>query len=819
MKGEFDAVWRSGRSGARLPGWLELTGRIDKVGATRVQRYLPELIGSQARGYVKEAVRSGEARNISVKVKGELADFPFDKAPARGQAQGQFRIAAQARDVNLAYVPALPGQPLAWPAMEHVDAELLFERGSMQIREGRAKVLGYELAGIGGGIKDLIHRPVLELDGNGRGPAAELLRFMRSSPLDEWTERMLSQATASGPAALKLSVQLPLDDVNKAQIKGQVLLGGNELRLRPELPLLSNARGRVEFDRKSVTVIGGQARLLGGDVVIEGGSQREGGLRFTAQGVATAEALRRAPELGPAGRLAQAASGQTAYRLQLGYQQGHADVVLSSSLQGLGLDLPAPLRKEAEAALPLRLQSSWQGPGRDELRLELGSTLLAYYLRDISSEPARVLRGALAIQDTLPALPPSGVHLQANLGHVNLDAWNATVQRLFGTGGETFDGGLGAGYAPNQIALRAQSLQVSGRSLTKLVAGVTRVPDEGGWRFKLDAEQLNGLVELRSARPGPSGQAGRVYARLARLSLPKQEADSVTELLDKQPGSVPALDIVVDDFELRGKRLGRLEVEAQATGAARDWRLNRLQLRHPDAVLNATGQWVNEPGQAQRRTALDWTMDVADAGNLLERLGQGRVLRGGRGQLSGQIGWQGSPLSPDYASMNGQLHVALDAGQFLKAEPGVGRLLGVLSLQSLPRRFLLDFRDVFSEGFSFDGVAGDVKIARGLASSSNLRMRGVQAAVLMEGSADLAAETQNLRVLVVPEISAGGAALAYAAINPAIGLGAFLAQLLLSRPMTAANTREFHVTGSWDDPKVEKVEHRPDTSNKAASAP
>jgi uncharacterized protein YhdP len=152
--------------------------------------------------------------------------------------------------------------------------------------------------------------------------------------------------------------------------------------------------------------------------------------------------------------------------------------------------------------------------------------------------------------------------------------------------------------------------------------------------------------------------------------------------------------------------------------------------------------------------------------------------------------------------------MTMDAGQFLKAEPGAARLLGVLSLQSLPRRLSLDFRDVFQEGFAFDSFTGDVSIAQGVASSNNLRMRGVQAAVLMEGSADIARETQDLRVVVVPEINAGTAALAYAVINPAIGLGAFLAQAILKKPLTSAGTREFRVSGSWADPKVERVERK-----------
>ena len=89
-------------------------------------------------------------------------------------------------------------------------------------------------------------------------------------------------------------------------------------------------------------------------------------------------------------------------------------------------------------------------------------------------------------------------------------------------------------------------------------------------------------------------------------------------------------------------------------------------------------------------------------------------------------------------------------------------------------------------------------------------------AVLMEGKADIEHETQDLRVIVVPEIDAGTASLAYAAINPALGLGAFLAQALFSKPLIAANTREFHITGTWDDPKVDKVEG---PAAKAASAP
>ena len=174
---------------------------------------------------------------------------------------------------------------------------------------------------------------------------------------------------------------------------------------------------------------------------------------------------------------------------------------------------------------------------------------------------------------------------------------------------------------------------------------------------------------------------------------------------------------------------------------------------------------------------------------------------------------------PDPQQLGGHLKLAIGEGQILKIEPGAGRLLGILSLQSLPRRLTLDFRDIFQEGFSFDDIQGDVALAHGVARTENLRLRGVQAAVLVEGSADMRRETQDLHLLVVPELNAGAASLAYAAINPAIGLGTFIAQYLLRGTLQQAGTREFQVRGSWDQPQVEAIERRATAAAAPASAP
>ena len=811
LRAEIQGAWQGGDSERpHDAGKLDLTGRIDEIRAPRVLRYLPASMGADARRYIRDAIRDGSVHKIQVRLQGDLIDFPFDQP----RSKGQFRVSGQVRGLTLAYVPSHPAegdQPAfqsPWPQMEQLDAELIFDRAAMTIRNAKAKLMGVDLVNVQGTIADLYHHaPVLEIDGQARGALADGLRYVKNSPVAALTSHVLDTTSANGPMALKLNLRLPLMHIDDTAVKGQVTLTGNDVRIRPDTPLLGQAKARVDFDQKGLQIRGGQARVLGGDATFDGGSLPDGSMRFAAQGAVTAEALRNAPELGLQ-QIAGAMTGQASVRFELGVLKGgQTEVTVTSPLQGIAVNLPAPMQKLPEETWPLRVATravpAPPGTQRDELRVEAGPAL-ALYQRDVTHE-AKVLRGVIAVREKLADLPTQGVVARATFDQFNADAWKTALAGLTGEKEMDLDGGGGeGGYLPSQLTLRAQALQASGRTLNGVTAGITH--DAGaGWRVSIDAQQLSGLVEVRAAKPN---QPGRVFARLSRLSVPRSDVDSVEQMLDKQPRSVPTLDIVVEEFELRGKRLGRLEIDAQQQSESREWKLNRLVLKSPDATLSASGTWAPAPGQALRRTELDWKLDVTDAGKLLERLGQGQVLRNGKGALTGKVGWQGSPLSPDYASMSGQLNVAMESGQFLKAEPGVGRLLGVLSLQSIPRRLMLDFRDVFSEGFAFDNVTGDIRIAQGVARSDNLRMRGLQAAVLMEGSADLAAETQDLHVLVLPEINAGGAALAYAAVNPAIGLGAFVAQWLLRKPLAAASSEEFRVTGTWSDPRIEQLPRR-----------
>ena len=849
-----DPLKSSGRS--RFPGVLDLQATLSRADGTRVHRYLPSLIGQAVRDYVRDAVTSGTASGVKAKVKGDLGHMPF-----RDPKQGEFRISADVQNATLVYVPRSIQTPqsLPWPPLTQLSGELVFDRAQMQVRGARARMgatSSLQVTKVDALIADL-NDATVAVTADVKGALTEGLGIVKFSPLGSLIGNALDRAVASGNADYKLKLSLPIKSLEKSTVLGSVTLVNNDLQITPDTPRLTRARGTVNFSDSGFSIVAGQARLLGGEARLEGGSVSLAGANanrsgasvlIRATGTVSAEGLRQAQELGFAARMAQHATGSAAYTAVLGFRRGVPELTVSSNLQGLSLSLPAPLNKSAQALMPFRLQTALLAesllatPGgaahlQDQLTLNLGQIASIHYVRDLSGPEPRVTRGALGVglspQESAP-LPTEGVVANINLSNVNLDAWGDVLEQAAGsslTGVATAQATLNPSaasaalsYLPTSMAVRAQALTFGGRTLHKVVIGASR---EGLlWRANLDATELNGYLEYRQ----PSGLGeGRLYARLARLTIGPSAASEVEALLEEQPASIPALDIVVDDFELRGKRLGRVEVEAVNRGAgaatlegqAREWRLNKFNIVTPDAVLTATGNWAAisalSPPKAnvRRRTVMNFKLAIADGGDLLARFGMPGVVRKGRGLMEGQVTWLGSPISLDYPSMTGAFTVNMESGQFLKADPGMAKLLGVLSLQALPRRLTLDFRDVFSEGFSFDFVRGDVAIERGIAKTNNLQMKGVNAAVLMEGYADIGKETQDLKVVVVPELNAGTASLIASVINPAIGIGTFLAQLFLRKPLTEAATQEFHIDGSWADPRITRVQRKTGSTNVA----
>ncbi len=271
--------------------------------------------------------------------------------------------------------------------------------------------------------------------------------------------------------------------------------------------------------------------------------------------------------------------------------------------------------------------------------------------------------------------------------------------------------------------------------------------------------------------------------------------------------------MVANDFVLRDKPLGRLQLNAHndVEDGVPVWQLTKLELRNDAATLDIKGNWrtsrrpaavAGSDDDVPRRTLLDFNLEVKNAGGLLDRLGLPRTLKDGSGAVSGRFGWRGGPDAIDYPTLFGRVKVDLRRGQILKADPGLAKLLGILSLQTLAKILTFDFNSVIGSGLPFDSIDGNATIQGGVANTSDLTINANAATIKIDGHTDLARETQDLNVLVLPKINAASASLAWAIINPALGIGSFFAQLALGDQLSRTLSTTYHVTGSWDNPVI-----------------
>jgi len=826
VEGEVRLQWHTADpatspGGSRFPGVLRLDAQIHRAAADRVVRYLPLYVGTEARHYLQQAIRGGQVIDGRLHVAGDLWQFPFAEP-----GSGAFTVSAGLRNVVFDYAPPhlLPPGSVDWPGLSVERARLSIDRTRLVIEQAEAAVRRWPALRVQGAnavIEDFERADALvAIRGQVLGPAQEALAFIENSPVRDMTGQALSQARATGVVELDLGLSLPLDGNQDTRVDGRLRLPGNDLRFTPTTPLLQAVQGSLRFNESGFEVPGATARLLGGEVRFSGGMQPgpQAPVVLRGEGTATAQALAGFdgwPWLAP---LRQVATGQANYQATLSFGRLGTTVQVDSNLQGLALQLPAPFAKPATTLLPLRLALKPLQPmpgeiDRNELTLELGAgrepLLSLNYLRASDGQGEHVLAGSIGVRSERPPLPRQGVYAQVHFDHLDAAAWAQVGQRLAAAPAAAGPAAAGPAhdtmrYWPTTIGLTITQLEQGSRVFRNVVAGGTRVDDT--WRLSVDADELSGHIEYR---PATAQAPGQLYGRLARLDLAATDVARVETLLQEPPRTIPAIDLDVQAFRMGGRDLGRLEVRAvnrqtglQAPEAASEWRLTTLNLSGPEARLQASGNWVNQ------RTALRIQLDIEDSGQLLERFDMPGVVRGGKGRIEGHIGWSGSPLSFHPPSLNGTLSIDVQRGQFLQAEPGVAKLLGVLSLQSLPRRLALDFRDVFSEGFAFDFVRGHASIRDGIASTNNLQMKGVSAAVLIEGQADIIRETQDITAVVIPELNAGTASLVATMINPVTGLGTFLAQFLLRQPLQAAATQHFHITGPWAEPRVERVSRR-----------
>jgi uncharacterized protein (TIGR02099 family) len=789
--------WRSATSGL---GTLDVGGRLTRASAAAAFRYIPRIAGEATRNWLEHALVRGRLSEGTYRIRGDLGRFPFVN-PADGEFRISGRVAGAALDVHPAAAHSDGTRPppgAQWPLLTDIDAELVFERASMKITAQRGSAYGARIDGAVARIDHLGHDATLNVRGTASGPLADMVRYANQSPVTHWIGHVTEGANVQGPARLELDLQIPLGHASDSKVNGTLALNGNAVTLAA-MPAFTRVVGNIGFTERGVRIANLTANALGGPLRIDATTRPDRAQTFVASGVATSAGLRSAVPVGPVQRLLDRSHGMTRYQATLSIKDG-MELRIDSDLIGLAIDGIAPARKNAQESLPLHVERTSHSAG-DDLLVQAGAGVGVRIERRLERGELRISRGVIALNE--PAhLPDHGLRIVASMPRLDVDAWS----NLLGVD-PAAERATSAARSPDDlsvdfIALRTSELLIYGHRFRDVTLGATRAAD-GSYSANVSSAGASGFVTWRPATD--SQTLGQLTARLSRLSIPASNEKAVVEALRAPPKQIPSVEISVDDFELGAMKLGHVDLVAHNTGigAAAVWRIRKLDITNPDMKIAATGDWAPLQGAAARRAQLRFTLEASDTGGALARFGFPGALSRGVAKLEGEVGWLGSPLDIDYPTLAGRVSLAVDNGRFLKVDPGsAARLLALLSLQSLSRTVAVDAGRQFGEGFAFGSIRADAKIERGVLQTENFRMNGENAAVLMSGAIDLRNETQQLVVVVLPEIDASTAAVALGVANPVLGLGAFLAQFVLRDPLAKAFAIQYDVAGSWTDPRI-----------------
>ncbi|MFT4047280.1 MAG: YhdP family protein [Solimonas sp.] len=814
----------SGRFDLQLPAnadaspLLDLQAHFSAQDVNRLKPYVPTHWSEHLRDWLNQGLVHGRVPRADLAIRGPLRDFPFAAHPS-----GSWKLDLDAAGVDLAFAPG-------WPPLDAVSARIEFSGAGLTVTGTGGKLNGNRIDRAVARFDDFADG-VLTVDAAGSGEIARYYDFLRDSPLHARLSGLLDQTRAAGNASVAVRLNLPLRDIKTTTVDGSVALDNVQMFYSKLDQPISGISGTVHFDDHGVAGEGLTGRFadlpLAVRIVPRDGTHGVVVAEFPFAADADGHG---ASQFVPA-FLRPSLNGRSDWRAELPLyespeQYGGTALTLSSDLRGTAVTLPEPLAKPADAAAPLTVRIG--GDAAAPLRIgvsyaqKLGADLA---LADDDEHKGLRLDGMnLRFGNAPPPRAVKGRSVVDGRGEtMDVAAWLGMLgshgeQQAAGNGNGNGSGG-GEGAPIDLVDLDIAHLRYQHQ-----LSGPTHlrwVPLPNGWRASLDGEGAQGSVEFSGAAGAPSG---RIVARLEHLQLtPLGEAAAAEkEAAGKLPAAVaganaqsdapptdpsrwPEIDAVVDRLGADGKDFGRLELRSARVPGGQ--RLDRLTVGGGVLDLDASGQWRRIDGRSSAELRVK--LDSSDFESVVKAADFDANFKAKQTHFNSDLKWAPSPTGLVWQAAAGRVDLQAENGQVRAIKPGASRVLGLLNFYALPRRLTLNFSDVTDDALAFDRVEGHFDLGAGAATTDDLTVRGPSVRIDLRGRIGLAARDYDQRVTVYPAGVSSGVTLGAALLGgPAVGALVLLAQEVLDKPLDQVTQLSYHVTGSWDNPKVEKIDAR-----------
>lgn len=764
---------------------IDLSGNFVLQKASHVNRYLPmKIFNANLVKWLNQAFLGGEVSSGNIELHGALNDFPFD------HGEGRFFISGMVHNVDFYYASG-------WPRLKNIDGKLTFSNRQMLADIDRAMIYNIPLVQVHGEIPSLGGKDseVLTVQADKiQTDFSQALKFVYASPLEETLGKMFSKMKISGPVQIKLGLQIPLNDPEKTKVAGAVTIDNSQLSLGFWGLSVSRLKGEVNFTENSTEAKNIQGQLFNKPIVIHLNTIHktpdanivQAKLNFNLD-VIDLERWLKLP-LTSVVQGSAAVDGLASFSLR-----SPTEIELRSDLQGVTMELPLGYGKIAfekrnfianfliQENQPLRTKLSYG---------DLLSTALIFDRKDGKFILYGVNLRLGGGDPTWPAL--SGLYITGGFDKLT---WQ-DIQKYMDQSHTTFED-----LPLRAVDISTKSLDIFGQSIKQ--AHLQVFPVQRLWKININSSAVAGKISL----PMKLTSEGFIEAQFERLNLGSNtQSQQATQNFNLK--KLPSISLTVNDFVYNDMRFGRLTLKA--VPGQEGMMIETLRLDSPYIEFQANGRWTYS-----NSSYLQGSATTENVSRFLNSLGvDASNFVSSDGQLNFNLNWKGAPYSPSLNNLRGQASInfgkgrIVDVGESTDAKMGLGRMLSVFSLQTIPRRLTFDFSDLFQKGYSFDSVKGDFAFQNSNAFTSNLRFDGPIAKVTIKGRIGLLRKDYEFILSVTPYVSSSlPVAAGFITGGPIGGAAALAVGTVLGSAISKAATYRYLVTGPWNNPAWKSMDN------------
>ena len=761
------------------------------IGAYLPDRKLkPKVVNWVAHGFPK-----GIAKQGVMVLRGPAQSFPYQ------HHEGQFQVGFDVENLTMHYHEG-------WPDISNILGYTEFDDDSLQVIIHTAQALGNPLTNIQASIPNM-KQAVLTVSGQSATDMNQGLNFLQQTPLK--FARQLKILQLKGPAELAISLTLPIDKALLLPLKvtGQLNANGVDLQIPAWHLSMQKIQGPVKFTENAVSADKLTGTMFSAPVTATISTYKPGEktsfLNVNLQGKVDAADIQQQFKIPEYKHL----SGQSTVEANLRIPSDETqptELTLLSDFRGMRLDLPYPLAKQADVAMPTNIHFDMPTQNAPlEIFIRYGQQLTAAFMAQKEKEGLHLTSGEIhlgkgsAAQQKLPGLLITG-----QLAEFDWNQWADLLKQL---------------SSPQVTATKEPPLKLRlvHLNIDKIIYNDFRLSNmdlrlqlsEYGYTLNVDSPNVTGGIRI----PKDLSKY-KITAKLSRFYWPKSAPGTTLPRTDGSlnvstilPQSIPGLEIHCDNVRWGDHDYGL--VDLITTSNSQGMVIDKLLIGDKNYSVNIAGNWSSSHGV--QNTQLTGKIASGSFGSLLSGWDVTHMLAESRGEIDFKFYWNDSLLNFVGKKLGGSLSLnirsgrILELGQKTESELGLGKLLSLLSLQELPRRLMLNFSDVTKKGFSFDIMKGDFSIVNGRASTSDMYLNGPIAKVLLNGSIDVGYQTFDLTLDVRPYLTSTLPLVATVAGGPIAGFVTWMANKIVGPTIGRVARVVVRVTGPWGKPNILKL--------------